>query len=131
MSFRSDIDRFMKNDVDGGMLKKVTEIEKYVYKELVQRAARAEGTFSANMNRDKGAPSGKFDKNKTSSIQGRSPVDDPYATYYVSNSAPYAMRLEYGWPLSANSKRKDIRWTDKQPLGLFNVVANAAKAKFK
>lgn len=126
MSFRSDIDRFMKNDVDGGMLKKVTEIEKYVYKELVSRAAVGTengGAFRANMNRDKGAPSGKFDKNKRSSIQGRSPVDDPYATYYVSNSAPYAMRLEYGW----NGKP----WTLKQPLGLFNLVANAASIKFK
>lgn len=128
MSFRSDIDRFMKNDVDGGMLKKVTEMEKYVYTEIVKSAAVDTGAFKANINRDKGAPSGKFDKNKTSSIMGRSPVDEPYATYYVSSSAPYAMRLEYGW----NGKP----WTKKQPgpfapTGLFNAVANAASIKFK
>ena len=132
MSTKDDIKRAMK-EIDDAVALKVENVVNYCQSEIMGKGARGTedgGAYTANIYISKDAPGNKWNPGQKSAIQTRYKVTDPYAHYYVYSRAPYAKRLEYGWPLSPNSKRTDIRWTKKQPLGFFNLVAQSALKRF-
>lgn len=105
------------DEIEKHIADKVENVVNYCKSEIVQRGAKASGAFTANINVSINKPVWDFDKDKKSDIQTHFKVTNPFAEYYVSSGAPYALRLEHGW-------------SKKQPIGLFNIVANAAISKY-
>ena len=116
MSTKDDIKRAMK-EIDDAVALKVENVVNYCQSEIMGKGARDTGAFTANIYISEGAPGNEWDYSKKSAIQTRYKVTEPYKHYFVYSRAPYAKRLEYGW-------------SKKQPLGLFNRVAQSAVKRF-
>lgn len=90
----------------------------YAYRRTQVISPVKSGAFKANMNRTITEPDFSFDKNKTSGEVP--PVVSPrfFDNYYIANGAPYAFRLEHGW-------------SEQSPGGIFNVIANDLRNKYR
>ena len=116
MSFKADLDKFMKVEVITAHTENVEQVEDYVYNQVVAKSPVKSGAYRANHNRTSNSPDYSFSKSKTSGREP-APTGGKFPVFYVANGAPYAKRLEEGHSQQA-------------PGGIYGLAANSAKAKF-